>query len=111
MTHRGRAAVHRACPHTCPSAVQHYPEHFEMFQKLDSIIKRADAIRYFIMHAIGGAACLLRLHLQLPLLLRVSPLACAAWQAPALPLLSKPQPACMHTFTANPCRIVSGPGY
>ncbi|KAI7838788.1 hypothetical protein COHA_007403 [Chlorella ohadii] len=32
----------------------YYPEYFEMFQQLDSIIKRADAIRYFIMHAIGG---------------------------------------------------------
>jgi hypothetical protein len=37
----------------------YYPEHLDMFRKLDSTIKRADAIRYFIMHAIGGAPDLL----------------------------------------------------
>lgn len=42
--------------------MQYYPEYFEMFQQLDSIIKRADAIRYFIMHAIGGAARRLLMH-------------------------------------------------
>ena len=79
-----------------------------MFQKLDSIIKRADAIRYFIMHAIGGTACLLLL--QLPLVLLRSPLACAAWPAPALPLPTNLQPArgptsklCFHCKPLQAC--------
>ena len=35
-------------------APQFYPAYMETFLKLDSVIKKADAIRYFIMHAVGG---------------------------------------------------------
>lgn len=35
-------------------ALQYYPAYLDMFEKLDSVIKKADAIRYFIMHAVGG---------------------------------------------------------
>lgn len=33
---------------------QHYPAFAQMFSSLDKVIKQADALRYFIMHAIGG---------------------------------------------------------
>lgn len=42
-----------------------------MFQQLDSVIKRADAIRYFIMHAIGGG--LAKLAVQLAAVCRLPP--------------------------------------
>lgn len=51
--------------------MQYYPEYFDMFQQLDSVIKRADAIRYFIMHAIGGG--LAKLAVQLAAVCRLPP--------------------------------------
>ena len=70
---RGRARGLHAPPCQIPTAVpaispssrpspllplqpaQFYPAYAAMFQRLDSVIKRADAVRYFIMHAMGGA--------------------------------------------------------
>jgi len=34
--------------------LQWYPDYVEVFAGMEAVIKRADAIRYFIMHAIGG---------------------------------------------------------
>lgn len=37
-----------------PLPLQYYPEYRAVIERLDSMIKRADALRYFIMHAVGG---------------------------------------------------------
>lgn len=42
-------------PVALPAVLQFYPTYLGMWQAVQSAVQRADLLKYFIMHAIGGA--------------------------------------------------------